>query len=74
MKLLEIISQYRRDFTGIYECEGCKHTVELKGYDDRNFHDKVTPKLLCKFCKKSTLDLGIEPQFVETKYPENLRV
>ena len=70
MKLVEITSQSRRDFRGIYKCEGCGHTETYSGYDDRNFHDNVTPMWECKKCGESTktLDLLVVP--VQTKYNE----
>lgn len=34
MKIKKIISQHRRDFQAVYECEHCEHTVESYGYDD----------------------------------------
>jgi len=69
MKLIEITLQSRRDFHGKYKCEGCGNIEEHDYcYDDRNFHDNVTPRWKCKKCGKSTLDLGIKPEFVETKY------
>jgi len=34
MKLIEITSQHRRDFHGIYECEGCGNKEEHSGYFD----------------------------------------
>ncbi len=74
MKLLKITSQHRRDFTGTFECEGCKHTEVKGGYDDRRFHDEVIPKMVCKNCGKSSVDLGSEPQFVQTKYPAGYQV
>ena len=74
MKLIEITSQSRRDFHGKYKCEGCGNIEEHSGYDDRNFHDNVTPNWKCKNCGKSTLDLGIIPQCVNTKYPDDMVV
>lgn len=51
MKIKEIISQYRRDFTAIYECEHCgKTTGEMSGYDDDHFHRNVIPDWICKHC------------------------
>ena len=41
MKIKQIVLQYRRDFTGIYECEHCGHTDKGNGYDDANFHKNV---------------------------------
>lgn len=45
MRIKEIISQHRRDFTAIYECEHCGHTHESKGYDDDYFHREVVPDM-----------------------------
>ena len=68
MKIKEVKSQHRRDFTAIYECENCGTTEEKGGYDDRNFHDNVIPKMECKSCGKSRNDLGINGEFTQTKY------
>lgn len=43
MRIKEIVSRYRRDFTAVYECEHCGYTVEDTGYDDSYFHKKVIP-------------------------------
>lgn len=41
MKIISIISQYRRDFKAVMECEFCKHQeIDNSGYDDRFYHDK----------------------------------
>ncbi len=48
MKIKEIVSQSRRDFTAIYECEHCGDTYEGSGYDDSYFHQEVIPKNKCK--------------------------
>lgn len=74
MKIKEMLSQHRRDFTAIYECENCGATEESRGYDDRNFHDRIIPKMQCKSCGKSRNDLGIEGEYTETKYPEGFQV
>lgn len=68
MKLMKIISQHRRDFSGIYKCEGCGNEEENSGYDDRNFHDNVTPHWKCSKCGKSTIDIKGKPDFIQTKY------
>lgn len=34
MKIARIIYQHRRDFMAVYECEGCGHQVEGKGYKE----------------------------------------
>lgn len=52
MKIQKIISQHRRDFTAIYECESCGHTYEGIGYDDSYFHQEVIPKKQCPACGK----------------------
>jgi len=70
MKLQEITYQHRRDFSGVYVCEGCGDVEEKKGcYDDDYFHQVVTPKMECKKCGETTNTLGLKPQEVETKYP-----
>ena len=75
MKIKEIISQHRRDFYAIYECEGCGHTTGKKsGYDDRYFHDTVIPAMKCESCEKSRNDLGIKSEPTPTKYPEGHQV
>jgi transcription elongation factor Elf1 len=74
MKIKEIISQYRRDFKAVYECEGCGHTEVKDGYDDRNFHDNVIPAMKCKNCNKSRNDMDIIEKPTATKYPEHMRI
>ena len=43
MHIKKIVSQNRRDFIAIYECEHCGHTSEGSGYDDAHFHKNVIP-------------------------------
>jgi ribosomal protein L37AE/L43A len=74
MKLIEKKDQYRRDFTGVYECEGCKHRQEVRGYDDEYFHQTAAPKIKCKKCGESTNSLGLTPVEIATKYPEGYQV
>ncbi len=50
MKIKEILSQHRRDFTAIYECEHCGATHKDSGYDDEHFHKTVVPEMKCKAC------------------------
>lgn len=50
MKIQKIISQHRRDFRAVYECETCGHTKEGSGYDDSNFHQNVIPNMPCDKC------------------------
>jgi ribosomal protein L37AE/L43A len=71
MKIKEIVSQFRRDFTAVYVCEGCGNEKKQGGgYDDRNYHDNVIPEMKCDKCGKSTKDLGITPEYRETKYKQ----
>jgi len=53
MKIKEIISQHRRDFRAIYECEHCGDTYEDSGYDDGNFHRNIIPSFECTKCGKT---------------------
>jgi ribosomal protein L37AE/L43A len=68
MKLIQITSQNRRDFTGIYECESCQNIIEKSGYDDDHFHKNVTPNWKCRTCGKSTIELPVPIATIETKY------
>lgn len=52
MKIKKILSQHRRDFKAVYECEHCDATREDIGYDDRHFHATVIPDMACKKCGK----------------------
>lgn len=75
MKIKEIISQYRRDFSAVMICEFCNQEELNKwGYDDRNYHDNVIPKMKCKNCGKSTESEGGTPDRIATKYPEGFQV
>lgn len=58
----------------MFECEGCGCVHELRGYDDRNFHDNVIPGMVCTDCGLSSIDMGIEAQFTQTKYPEGFQI
>lgn len=71
MKIQKIISQHRRDFQAIYECEHCAHTVRSYGYDDANFHQNVVPNMQCEQCGKTAPE---QYQPLETKYPEGMQV
>ena len=69
MKLIKKISQHRRDCEVELECEWCqKKVVDNGAYDDRNYWDNVIPARKCKFCGKSTNDMGLEIQHIVTKY------
>ena len=71
MKIKKILSQNRRDFHAIYECEHCGHTHEGSGYDDHYFHHKVIPDMVCPVCGKKA-DETYRP--LETKYPEGMQI
>ena len=71
MKIKEILSQYRRDFTAIYICEHCGYEEKSGGYDDENFHHNVIPKMRCKNCGKKA-DENYRP--LATKYPEEFQI
>lgn len=71
MRIKEIISQHRRDFRAIYECEHCGHSGEGSGYDDANFHENVIPNMECESCGKKASE-SYRP--LSTKYPEGYQV
>lgn len=71
MRIKEIISQHRRDFTAIYECEHCGHTYKGYGYDDDNFHKNVVPSKVCPNCGKQAED-NYKP--LQPKYPEGYQI
>lgn len=71
MKIIEIIDQYRRDFTAIYECEHCGAIKRSRGYDDANFHQNVVPKMKCEKCGKTASE-SYRP--LATKYPEGMQI
>ena len=52
MRIKEIISQHRRDFKAIFECEHCGYTETKSGYDDANYHQNVISKMKCSKCGK----------------------
>lgn len=75
MIIKEMISQYRRDFTALMECEFCGHQeMNNRGYDDRYYHDNVIPNMKCKKCGKSTITGGGEVKPRATKYPEGFQI
>jgi len=71
MKIKKVLSQHRRDFSAIMECEFCGHEHKLtSGYDDRNYHDNVIPSMKCIKCEKSTKSEGGEIEHRPTTYPD----
>jgi ribosomal protein L37AE/L43A len=71
MKIKKILSQHRRDFTAIYECEHCGNEQEGYGYDDSFFHEIVIPDKECKKCNKKA-DKDYRP--LATKYPDSYQI
>ena len=67
MRIKEILSQNRRDFQAIYECEHCGDQFKQAGYDDTHFHQNVIPNMECKKCGKKASDT-YRP--LATKYEE----
>lgn len=58
MRIRKILSQSRRDFTAVYECQHCDSAVTASGYDDSYFHEAVIPRMKCEGCGKDSYDLG----------------
>jgi transcription elongation factor Elf1 len=71
MKIKKILSQHRRDFTAIYECEHCGAEQKDSGYDDSFFHSEVIPKMACKSCGK-TASADYRP--LATKYADGVQL
>ena len=71
MRIKEIISQHRRDFQAIYECDHCGHNFKSYGYDDANFHQNVIPTMKCEKCEKVA---GENYRPLTTKYPEGFTI
>lgn len=68
MRIKRIVSQHRRDFHALYECEHCGATREGTGYDDSYFHEEVVPKMKCKECGKVA---GDEYRALSPKYGDH---
>ena len=69
MKVIRKFDQFRRDCKCEMECESCGNKqIYESAYDDRNFWDNVVPGFDCDKCKKSPNDLGLKPEFVNTRY------
>ena len=67
MRIKKKLSQMRRDFHAVYECEHCGHTYTGSGYDDAYFHTEVIPNMECKSCGKKAPENYIPNA---TKYPD----
>jgi len=53
MKIKEILSEHRNDFTAMLECEHCKALQKLSsGYHDNHYHVHVMPRIKCEACGK----------------------
>lgn len=72
MRIKSIVSQSRRDFTAIYECEHCGNLTEMGGYDDANFHQNVIPTFACIECGEKGGGENYRP--LTTKYPEGHQI
>jgi len=72
MKIKEILTQHRRDFTAILICEHCGNEYKLEsGYDDDNYHRNVIPSFECDKCGKKAKD-NYRP--ITTKYPAGFQI
>lgn len=71
MKIKKILSQHRRDFHAVYDCEHCGHEKTGSGYDDANFHQNVIPGMKCPACDKAA---GGDYRPLSTRYPEGTQV
>ena len=71
MKIKQILSQHRRDFTAIYMCGHCGKEENGGGYDDTYFHQTVIPNMVCGHCgKKGEADYSPLP----TRYPDSMTI
>lgn len=71
MRIKEILSQNRRDFTAIYVCEYCGYEEKSRGYDDTNFHQNAIPEMVCEHCGKKAPD---DYRPLTTKYPDEMHI
>lgn len=53
MHIKKKLSQSRRDFRAVFQCEHCDHEVEGPGYDDTHFHRSVIPGRKCPECGRT---------------------
>ena len=71
MKIKKILSQHRRDFKAVFECEHCGNEETMGGYDDAYYHKNVIPGFECKRCGKTA---GDDYRPLATKYAEGVQV
>ncbi len=71
MRIKSMLSQSRRDFVAMFECEHCGYSVRKSGYDDANFHNNVIPKIACEKCGKTAADDYVP---LTPRYPEGLQL
>lgn len=69
MRIKQIVSQHRRDFTAVFECEHCGAQYPQAGYDDRNFHETVVPALLCRYCGRKAPETyrALSPEYPDSE-------
>jgi len=72
MKIKKILSQHRRDFKAVYECEHCGTEATSGGYDDSHFHEHVIPSMQCPKCGKTAAADDYRP--LTTKFPDGMAV
>ena len=68
MRIKQILSQHRRDFRAVFECESCDYEFERSGYDDTHFHNKVIPAMKCPKCGNTS---PCEYRPLTTKYSDS---
>lgn len=75
MKVTKRYNQHRRDLSIELECENCgAGDIDHQAYDDTNYWVNVVPNMRCKECNKTSVELGIQPESISTKYPEGLQL
>jgi len=71
MRIKKKLSQHRRDFTAIFECEHCGYEETMTGYDDKYFHEEVIPSFKCPKCGAGKHE-NYQP--MKTVYPEGYQI
>ena len=71
MKIKKIVSQHRRDFNAIYECEHCGNEVSGGGYDDNHYHQYVIPNMVCEKCGEKSPSEYVPK---DTMHPDGFQV